>query len=303
MRYLGGAVTIVLSLALAAWSLRILWPQWRQDSMLSHSPLLALVTIGLLIWRRNELMRWEAADPRGLVLLGVSALLEVIGGWGEIIFLQPVAFLGMMIGIAWFLGGRKVMGECAWPLGLMIFTVPWPTTLVTALAFPMQLTSSAYAALFAGMFGLSIHREGVHLSVMSAEGDKPIYSMIVAQQCSGLTSLLVLLSFGYLIAYFTPRYWWARALLVLSIIPLALFANAVRLTIILLVGGLTNANWATWVHDHEQPVLIFFCSFGLLGLRQLLMQRLPELGAATIATVPASLSEANEGEAARDDEK
>ncbi|MGC4046130.1 MAG: exosortase/archaeosortase family protein [Armatimonas sp.] len=285
MKYLGGAVTALLCLALAAWSLKILWPLWRQDSMLTHSPILALVAAGLLVWRRNDLKHWDSADKWGLGLLGISAVLEIIAGWGEIVFLQPLAFLGMLLGIVWFLGGRETMRVCAWPLGLFMFTVPWPTTLVSALAFPMQLTSSAYAALFAGMFGLSIHREGVHLSVISPEGDKAIYSMIVAQQCSGLTSLLVLLAFGYLIAYFTPRAWWGRLLLVLTVIPLALFANAVRLTIILVVGGLTNPQWATWVHDNEQPVLIFFCSFGLLGLRQLLMQRLPDPDAPKTVTV------------------
>ena len=294
MKYLGSAIAVTLSLALAAWSLKILWPLWRSDSMLTHSPLLAAGAIGLLVWRRNDLKRWNSAEWPGLILLGVSALLEVIATWGEIVFLQPAAFLGILIGMAWFLGGRETAKVCAWPLGLFLFTIPWPTTLVTALAFPMQLTSSAYAALFAGMFGLNIHREGVHLSVLSPEGDKAIYSMIVAQQCSGLTSLLVLLSFGYLIAYFTPRAWWARAVLVLTVIPLALFANAVRLTIILLVGGLTNPQWASWVHDNEQPVLIFFCSFGLLGLRQMLMQKLPDPNApaAAIATSPAPAIEA-----------
>jgi exosortase/archaeosortase family protein len=95
--------------------------------------------------------------------------------------------------------------------------------------------------------------------------------MLVAQQCSGLTSLMVLLAFGYLMAYFTPTRWWGRVLMVAAVIPLALLGNAIRLTIILLVGGLMDAKSATWVHDNEQPVLVFLCSFGLLGLRQLLL--------------------------------
>jgi exosortase len=265
---LGSGAVVALSVALGAWCLRLLLPQWRQDPSLSHSPLLVLIALVLLLRRRGELRLWEASDRVGLAALGICALLEIGAGWGDVVFLQPLAFLGMIIGTVWYLGGRSTASICAGPLGLLAFTIPWPTTLISALAFPMQLISSSYAALFAGMLGLSIHREGVHVSVLSESGDKPIYSMLVAQQCSGLTSLMVLLAFGYLVAYFTPVQWWFRLLLTASVIPMALFANALRLTIILLVGGLASPAWAGWVHDREQPVLIFFCSFGLLGLRQ-----------------------------------
>jgi exosortase len=269
---IGGGIAAALSLALGAWCLLPLLPQWRQDSSLSHSPLLVAIALGLLWYKRRELRPWESFDRVGLAMLCVFALLEIAGSWADVVFLQPLAFLGMMVGVAWTLGGRRLGGVLAGPLGLLAFTIPWPTTLVSTLAFPMQLMSSAYAALFAGMLGLPIHREGVHVSVLSENGDKPIYSMLVAQQCSGLTSLMVLLAFGYLVAYFTPLRWWARPILVVSVIPMALLANAIRLTIILLVGGLSSPYWAGWVHDREQPVLIFFCSFGLLGLRQLLLR-------------------------------
>jgi exosortase/archaeosortase family protein len=63
------------------------------------------------------------------------------------------------------------------------------------------------------------------------------------------------------------------------VLPLTLFSNSIRLTLILAAGGYQSAELARWVHDHEAPVLVLLCSIGLLGLRQALLawlNRTPE---------------------------
>src|SRR5205807_1573898 len=93
----------------------------------------------------------------------------------------------------------------------------------------------------------------------------------VAAKCNGLTSLIVLLALGYLIAYHTPiRPGW-RALMVAAVVPLALLANAVRLALVLIAGAYVSKQLGMQVHDREAPVLIFFCSLGLIGLRSALI--------------------------------
>ena len=150
--------------------------------------------------------------------------------------------------------------------------IPWPSTLTGALAFPLQLISSAYAAQLAGMLGIPILRDGVQLAVVPNLNAPPVYSIIVAQACSGLTSMSVLLALGYLIAYFTPARLGWRAALVVVVVPLTVLLNAIRLTMVLVAGANHRPALAQWVHDHEQPVLVFLCSLGLLGLRHLLLQ-------------------------------
>jgi exosortase len=272
---LSWGIVFVLVLLLAFSALGFLVSVWREDPGLSHGPILFLIAAGLLWLKRTRLRTWESADPVGLALLVLAALFQVFSIVADIAFLQPLSFFAMLLGGILFLGGREAFSLCLGPIGLLAFSIPWPTTLVAVLSFPLQLFSSAYAALFAGMLGLPIHRNGVEIFVTSESGEKVVYSIIVAQKCSGLTSLMVLLAFTYLIAYFTPVRWWGRLLMMIAVPPLALFANAVRLTIILLVGGHYGAKPAQWVHDNEQPILIFLCSFGLLGLRALLMRWIP----------------------------
>ncbi len=70
-----------------------------------------------------------------------------------------------------------------------------------------------------------------------------------------------------------------------------------RLSIILLIGAEDNKKLAMWAHDNEGPVLIFFCSIALMGVRALLVKWLesrdkpddepqPELTSRTSLTAP-----------------
>jgi exosortase len=177
----------------------------------------------------------------------------------------------MAAGAVWYFGGYRALGVAAGALGFLVFMIPWPTTLVERLAFPLQLTSSAYAALLGGLLGLPIVRDGVHLHVVPNPDAAPVYSVLVAKQCSGLTSLMVLLALGYLIAYHTRAGLGWRALLLALVVPLALFGNAIRITFVLLAGTYHSAALAQWVHDHESYVLIVLCCMGLLGLRHAIL--------------------------------
>lgn len=247
-----------------------LWGTWRVDDTLGHGPFIPLISAALLWTRRREL-RVDAAYGPGLGLLVASALLHVLSVWVDIAFLQPLSLIGIAAGAIGYVGGPRALAAAAGPLGFLVFMIPWPTTLVEKIAFPLQLTSSSYAALLCGLLGLPIHREGVHLSIQPNPDAEPVYSVLVARQCSGLTSMLVLLALGYLIAYATPvRFGW-KALLLAAIVPLALLTNSVRLTLILVAGAHHGEALATWVHDHEAPVLLFFCCLALLGIRSAIL--------------------------------
>lgn len=268
----GLITTVLLVIVLGILTLPPLIALWNEDTSLSHSPILCLIALGLLWNSRKELLAQGRPTRKGLVLLIASIITQIVSVWADIAFLKPVSFLGILSGAVGTLFGIRPLKACVSALGLLVFTAPWPTTLVERLSFPLQLSSSSYAALFAGIFGLPIHREGVEIHVMNTQGNAAIYSILVAQKCSGLTSLNVLLALGYLIALLTPIAWWGRTLLVGVVIPLTLFANAIRLTFILIAGAYRGASVAQWIHDHEQPVLIFFCSIGLMGFRTLLMR-------------------------------
>lgn len=266
-----GAIIALMAL-LMVWTGADLWPVWMGDSSLGHAPLVPAIAIFLLWQRRETLRNWSSTTVPGAALLLASSFLYVGAYWADVEFMKPLSAIGIALGLCWFLGGWSIVRRSAGALGFLLFTIPWPTTLMGRLQLPLQLTSSAYAAMFAGILGIPVHRDGVTLSIVPDSSKPPTYVILVAQQCSGLTSLIVLLALGYLIAYFTPVHWAKRAFLFLITAPLALLANAVRLTFILIAGASHGAAVAQWVHDHEQPVLVFFCTLGLMGIRAILLR-------------------------------
>jgi exosortase len=274
VQFTGWAVLFALAVLLWLPELGALWPYWHTDPSLSHGLFVPVLAAGLLWYRRDALRGWRAASVPGLCAFVLTATIYMGAVWADIDFLKPLSLIAAAACAVWFLGGREKLYAVAGPLGVLPFMIPWPTVLVERLGFPLQLASSSYAALFAGLLGTPIYREGVQLFVMPSPDARPIYSIIVAQQCSGLTSLAVLLLLGYLVAYWTPVKLGWRFLLVAAVPPLALLANATRLTVILLAGAHGSPGLAKWVHDHEGPVLIFFCSVSLMGLRHGLLSYL-----------------------------
>lgn len=252
-------------------SLPSLWAAWRTDSALTFAPLIPPITAILLWNRRDRLRNWNSAYWPGLILLAGSALLSVAANWADVEPLKPFSLIGILAGFVWYLGGPTAFRAASGAIGLLLLAIPWPETVSAQLQFPMQQISSRYAALLAGMIGLPAQREGVLLSLVPDGATLPVYRIVVSQQCSGLTSLTVLLTIGYLIAYHTPVSVGRRFVLLALTVPLALFANAVRLTIVLAAGMARGAALAQWVHDHEQPVLILLCSMGLMAIRSAMM--------------------------------
>ncbi len=265
-----GWITFGLGLILITLTLRDLWPVWRDDSTLSHAPLLLAFSL-LVFWKRRHQLVWVSAESGGLALLAGSVGIGLFGQWSAIPALSALSTLGIAAGSLWFLGGKASLRRVLAPLGLLLFTLPWPTALIVRLQFWLQLTSSTYAALGAGLLGIPVHRDGVTLHIVPHSGESPIYSILVAQKCSGLSSLMALLSLGYLAGWFTPIRFQGRLIFLAAVLPLTLAANSVRLVLILLAGSAGNARLAGLVHDNEQPVLMLFCGLGLMGLRALLL--------------------------------
>jgi exosortase len=274
--------------------LKMLWVTWHGDESLSHGPLIILLSLALFWMRRSEMRRSITSTIPGGVWLALSLVLYVGGVWADVAFIRLLCLISMLGSLCLFLGGWKTLQAAGGALGLLVFMIPWPMTFVEHLAFPLQITSSSYAGLLAGLCGVPIVRDGVYVMVVPDPAAKPIYTMMVAQKCSGLTSLTVLLALAYIVAYYTPLKWNWRVLMVALVLPLTLVTNSLRLTVILLAGNYHSPALASWIHDHETPVLISLCSMALMGIRGALLtwkQRESEKEGGALVKIASAASE------------
>lgn len=232
---------------------------WATQDNASHGFLVAPIAAYLAWLRRQRLTAAYRAGATGAGLAAAAAaLLLYLGGrWMEVEFLPPVSLVVMIGAQLLYFGGWALLREAAFPCAFLVFMVPWPDLLVEFLSFPMQLLSAKYAAMFAGLLGMSVARSGVDLRL-------PTYTFSVAVPCSGMKTLVALLALAALIAYLARGPRWKRALLFAAGVPIALGANVARIVVILLIATLVSPRAAEGFFHGASGVAVFM--FALAGL-------------------------------------
>ena len=185
------------------WLQRHLWQlRSRPDRRLSLAPLL----VGFVLVAAYWLGRWSGwtPAPEDYLALMVSSLISFL-----------IAACG------YFLGG-PTFRAIAFPLGFLIFCVPWPTFLHDAIVGFLQAGSAAVAEGFFVASMTPVWRQDLILHL-------PGISLQVAPECSGLHSTLILLITALLGSYLFLRGFWRRFVLVAAVLPLALLRNGFRI--------------------------------------------------------------------------
>jgi exosortase len=203
---------------------------WYQDEDMGHGFFVPLVA-GYIAWeRRNELFA-QTPSPNwwGLLLVAYGALQLMIATLGAELFLARTAFIISLAGVVLLAGGTRSFRLMAFPLFLLCFMVPIPAVIFNQITFPMQLLASRLAeAVLMGM-GIPVLRDGNILEMASQR-------LNVVEACSGIRSLLSLSFLSLVYAYFFDRKVWMRAVLLVATLPIAILANAGRVTLTGILG-------------------------------------------------------------------
>ena len=241
---------------------------WNAVADYSHGFLVAPLAL-YFAWERKPRLRRARIEPCwwGLVPLALSTLTLVVGRLGVELMNMRVSFVLALMGIVLLLLGRQIFRILAFPLFFLFLMVPLPQSLVNVVAFPLQLTAADWAVDMLYYLRIPALREGniIHL---------PNTALFVAEACSGLRSLMALITLGVVFAYFFRKSWGERILIVLSAIPIAIIVNALRVTI---TGVLTYRFGETAAEGaiHEfQGLITFSAAFVLLLTEAWLLTKL-----------------------------
>ncbi|MGA2960227.1 MAG: exosortase/archaeosortase family protein [Candidatus Korobacteraceae bacterium] len=203
--------------------LRVLARQCWDDPNYSHGFLVPLFCAYVLWERRRELSEvTPKPTSAGLVVLLGSIVVLFLGSLGAELFLARVSLLGVIIGLLLFLHGWAMVKKMVFPLSALLLMIPIPGVIYYQLVFPLQLLASelAAAALQASHL-VPVFREGNVLVL-------PGVRLEVAEACSGIRSLMSLLTIAVIYGYLSETKTWARWLLCLLIVPIAVLSNSAR---------------------------------------------------------------------------
>jgi exosortase len=192
---------------------------WSHDENYSHGFLIVPLA-AWFAWQQRA--RLVAAVPRpsmlGLVAICAALALVIVGRLGAELFLTRISLLVMLAGGILFLHGWQHLRVLTFPLLFLLLMVPLPAIIFNQIAFPLQLLASRVGTAGIEACAVPVLREG---NVIVLE---------VAEACSGIRSLVSLLTLGILYGYFTDPRPWMRTLIALSTVPIAIAANAARVT-------------------------------------------------------------------------
>jgi exosortase len=227
-----------------------LFHDWWNDENYSHGLLIPFI-IGYILWTQRE--KLASIPARSSLLWGGAAIVFALfalwaGVAGAELYTQRLSLILILAGITVYFWGFTILRMLLVPLGLLFLAMPIPAIIFNKIAFPLQLFASRCAVWSMSMLGIPVLRQGniIELKPLNSFDTKKLE---VVEACSGIRSLMTLLTLAVVFAYFThspdddndrgsgkrfgwlKSYWfWRAVILVGSAIPIAILTNAFRVS-------------------------------------------------------------------------
>ncbi|MFA6564047.1 MAG: exosortase/archaeosortase family protein [Verrucomicrobiia bacterium] len=228
------------------------------DFMYSHAPLIPIVSAWLL-WRQRRELLGAARQTAGWAawLVVVALVMYWVGHKTSLWRLTMVSLILLVWAAPLYLWGWQVGGRLMFPVGFLLFAVP--LNFVADLTNPLKRFVSATSTLLLNMGGVHVERNGAQ--IFSVPHGR--FQLEVADACSGINSLIALVTLATIYGYVTRQRQWQRWVLVASAVPLAMFGNLVRVTSSAVVGNLMGQE-AVGVFDKFSTFLVFIPAIALM---------------------------------------
>ncbi len=215
------AILSVLLLWLYGPTLARLVLQWWRDPNFSHGFFVPLFSAFVVWQERSRLLRMP---PRpswpGLLILACALATLIVGQMGAELFLSRSSLILALAGLTILFLGWNFIRALFFPWAFLVLMVPIPSVIFNQITFPLQLQASRVAAFVLPLFGVPILREGNVINL-------PSMALEVAEACSGIRSLMSLVTLAIIYGYLLEKRLWVRWVLALASVPIAIAANSV----------------------------------------------------------------------------
>ena len=196
---------------------------WWQDPDYSHGFLVPVFS-AYVLWKQRERLSQISLRPSNfglLVMFGATGLL-LLGSLGAELFTSRMSFLIFIAGIVLFLAGWKMLKAISFPLAFLILMIPIPVIIYNQITFPLQLMASRFATSCLQVLNVPVLREG-NLIIL------PNYTLEVVEACSGIRSLMTLITLAIAYCYLVEDRRWIRWFMVIIMVPIAIVSNSIRI--------------------------------------------------------------------------
>ena len=225
-----------------------------------------------LAWERRDVLKSTPTSGSwsGLLLIAGSVGVLLVGLLGAELFLSRVALLGTLIGGIVFILGWRHLKLLAFPVGVLLLMIPIPAILFNQIVFPLQLVASQAGEMAVAAAGIPVLREGNIIFLANT-------TLEVAEACSGIRSLVSLMTLAIVFGYFTDPRPMVRIAIALSAVPVAIVANALRVAGTGIAAHYYGAAAAEGFFHSFSGWIVFIAAFAMLfGIIRALRWLMPE---------------------------
>ncbi|BCS33176.1 hypothetical protein TBR22_A24030 [Luteitalea sp. TBR-22] len=244
--------------ALYAPTVSWLWERWTMSVW--HNAHGMLIPFVVAYFVRDELERYdgpvEEGSAWGFAWLVPALAMHVLDGAMHTQLLSAASMVVAAPGLSWLFLGPSRSRAILFPLLFLAFMLPIPLGVTERLHLALRHLTAGGVEHLVPMFGVPLFRDG--LTLLSGES-----RLLVADACSGFSTLYAAMTVALLTAYFCPVA-WRRVLVVVAAAPIAIGANILRVSLlVLLVRTYGNGVLETWMHEGS-GILTFVLALPLI---------------------------------------
>lgn len=251
------AITLVVIVSMYFNTLVWLFTAWWNDPYYMYGFIVPMIS-GYLVWnKRVGLARLDKEQSSlGMPVIVAGLLIHGIGVFLTFRFASAVSIIIVLAGMILTIYGKAVTKALLFPIGFLFFMVPIPIAPVIGAA--LQAPSAGFAASLVSMLGIGATVTGAEICLAESAFE-------VGAPCSGMKSIIGLLTLAALYAYLLDGSMYMKVTIFLSALPLAIMANVLRIVAILLIANAYGSEVAiNFFHDFSSLLLFSIAAFGLL---------------------------------------
>lgn len=275
-----------LTIAVAALAICFGMPLYQLAKFALHSDLYSHVLLipvlsGYFIWSKRPSVTVRSAPDYvtagvfvllGALTLGLSLISDASTSATAIddyLAGRVLSFVFFLIGISAWILGRESLRALAFPLGFLVFMVPFPTAMRNGLELFLQHGSAQTALALFHLAGTSVFYHDLLFRLRDI-------SLQVAPECSGIHSSLALLITSVVAGHLFLPSRWKCVVLTVAVLPLALLRNGFRIfTIGELCVHVSPTMIDSYIHHHGGPIFFALSLIPFVFLLRFLYKSAP----------------------------
>ena len=255
-KFIAPSLIITLLLFLYIPVFRWLVSSWLANPYYNHGFLIPLVS-GFVIWRKRDGLKLMQPSNSGIVVLALGVIVYIIGFLWVIRFMSALSLIIILSGLILYFYGTKAMQLMVFPIGFLIFMIPPPFQ--GDLLYWLQHISIHYSASLLEIAGFPITTSGNEIILRGS-------TFTIGLPCSGMSSLIALPALAAFFAYLLTGHFYKRAVIFIAAFPIAIIANILRITSIILIADYHSIEFATGFYHDISSLIFFFIAFLFLIL-------------------------------------